>query len=67
MEFIGWAVKRTDTGKYWNKHRGWNTLPTIYTEKRHATCAGKYHSSHKDYELLKTVQIKNIVIEVEEE
>ncbi len=66
MEFIGWAIKRSDTGKYWNKHRGWNNLPTIYEKRGHAINAGKYHSSFKDYDLLRAVKIKNIVIEVEE-
>lgn len=67
MEFIGWACKRTDTGEWWNKATGWNTkLPTIYPEKRFATCAGKYHLSNRQHEFIQTVKIKSITIDVEE-
>lgn len=66
MEFIGYVVKRTDTGDYWNKQLGWNHFPTIYSEKRFATCAGKYHTHKINYHLLKIVPIKAIEIEVKE-
>lgn len=67
MEFIGWACKRTDTGEWWNKTTGWNKkLPTIYPGKRFATCAGKYHLYHSQYDVIQTVKIKSITIDVEE-
>ena len=67
MEFIGYAVKRTDTGDYWNKTSGWNQeLPTIYPKKGHAIIAGKYHTHSSRYGLLQVVKIKSITIDVEE-
>lgn len=58
MEFIGYAVRRNDTGLFWNKHRGWNELPTIYDKKNHASCAGKYHSQRDKYNFIETVSVK---------
>jgi len=67
MEFIGWACKRIDTGEWWNKSAGWNEkLPTIYPEKRFATCAGKYHLASIQYGFIQVVKIKCITINVEE-
>lgn len=66
MEFIGYAVKRTDTGLYWNKHEGWCNYPTIYPQKRFASCAGKYHTNRINYDFLKTVKIKSVIVETEE-
>ena len=66
MELIGWACKRTDTGEWWNKTKGWNKiLPTIYPEKRFATCAGKYHIYRSQHDVIQTVKIKSITIDTE--
>ncbi len=68
MEFIGWAIKRNDTGKYWHKIDGWNDVfPTVYEKRGHAICAGKYHISTNKYDVLQVVKIKSITIDVEEE
>ena len=67
MEFIGRACKITDTGEWWNKTRGWNKMsPTIYPEKRFATCAGKYHIYRSQRDVIQTVKIKSITIDIEE-
>ena len=55
----GFAVKRLEDGKYWNKSMGWCDNPSIYPQKRFATCAGKYHTSKE----IKTVKVRIIVEE----
>ena len=68
MEFIGYAIKRTDTGEYWHKVDRWNhVFPTVYEKRGHAICAGKYHIHWDKYDVLKVVKIKSITIDVEEE
>ena len=64
MEFTGYAVRRLDNGLYWNKSsKTWQEFPTIYEQKRFATCAGTEHT-RKDNRL--AVKVRCTIEEIEE-
>ena len=63
MKFTGYVAKRIDNGLYWNKtSKMWEKFPTVYEQKRFASCAG---STHTEKENRVAVKVEITIDEVE--